>query len=54
MVNFIAVTTVVLIRAEGDPKETLSLGKSVSGDMRQSFPKHSATTFLVPSSVNIN
>lgn len=46
MVNFMAVTTVVLIRAEGEPRLTLSLGRSVSGDMRQSLPRHSATTFL--------
>ena len=52
MVNFMAVTTVVLMRAEGEPRLTLSLGRSDSGDMRQSLPRHSATTFLVPSSVH--
>ncbi len=46
MVNFMAVTTVVLMRAEGEPRLALSLGRSDSGDMRQSLPKHSATTFL--------
>ena len=50
--NFIAVTTVVLISADWDVREAFSLGRRAAGDMRQSFPRHSATTFLVPSSVH--
>ena len=52
MVNFMAVTTVVLISADWEVREAFSLGRRAAGDMRQSFPRHSATTFLVPSSVH--
>ena len=52
MVNFIAVTTVVLISADWEVREAFSLGRRAAGDMRQSLPRHSATTFLVPSSVH--
>ena len=48
MVNFIAVTTVVRIRGDGEFNAAWSLGNSWSGSIKQSFPKHSATTFLVP------
>ena len=44
------VTTVVLRSAEGAVSAFLSSPRSFSGSMRQSLPKHSATTFLVPSS----
>ena len=46
MVNFMAVTTVVRMRAEFERREAFSLGSSASGDMRHSRPRHSATTFL--------
>ena len=52
MVNFIAVTTVVLMSADCDVREAFNLGSRAAGDIRQSFPRHSATTFLVPSSVH--
>ena len=52
MVNFMAVTTVVLMRGEAEDRDDFSLGRRVSGDMRQSLPRHSATTFLVPSSAH--
>ena len=47
-----AVTTVVLMSADCDVREAFNLGSRAAGDMRQSFPRHSATTFLVPSSVH--
>ena len=50
MVYFSAVTTVLLTKVESDLRFSLSLGRSVSGSTRVSLPKHSATTFLVPSS----
>ena len=40
------VTTVVLRSAEGAVSAFLSSARSFSGSMRQSLPKHSATTFL--------
>ena len=43
-----AVTTVVLIRGEGDVNAAWSWGNKFSGHIRQSLPKHSATTFRVP------
>lgn len=52
MVNFMAVTTVVLISADWEVRDAFSLGRRAAGDMRQSLPRHSATTFLVPSSVH--
>merc|ERR1711936_408765 len=52
IVNFMAVTTVVLIRAEGEFKDAFSFGRRASGDIKHSFPRHSATTFLVPSSTH--
>ena len=52
MVNFMAVTTVVLINGDCEDKEFRSSGKSLSGHIRQSFPRHSATTFRVPSSLH--
>ena len=52
MVNFMAVTTVVLMSADCDVREAFNLGSRAAGDIRQSFPRHSATTFLVPSSVH--
>jgi hypothetical protein len=50
MVNLTAVTTVVLIRAESDTSDSCNLGNKFAGSMRVSFPRHSATTFRVPSS----
>ena len=47
-----AVTTVVLMSADCDVREAFNLGSRAAGDIRQSFPRHSATTFLVPSSVH--
>ena len=35
MVNLMAVTTVVLIRAEGEDREAFSLGRRASGDIKQ-------------------
>ena len=52
MVNFMAVTTVVLMSADCDVREAFNLGSRAAGDIRQSLPRHSATTFLVPSSVH--
>ena len=43
-----AVTTVVRIRGEGDVNAAWSWGNKFSGHIRQSLPKHSATTFRVP------
>ena len=37
---------------KADVREAFNLGSRAAGDMRQSFPRHSATTFLVPSSVH--
>ena len=48
IVNFMAVTTVVLLRGEGDVNAAWSWGNKFSGHIRQSLPKHSATTFRVP------
>ena len=48
MVNFMAVTTVVLMRAEGDDSAILSLGRRFSGSIRHNLPRHSATTLRVP------
>ena len=48
IVNFMAVTTVVRIRGEGDVNAAWSWGNKFSGHIRQSLPKHSATTFRVP------
>ena len=45
-----AVTTVLRVRAEGDVRCCLRLPSSVLGSIRVSLPKHSDTTFLVPSS----
>jgi len=50
MVNLTAVTTVVLIRAESDTNDSCNLGSKLAGSIRVSFPRHSATTFRVPSS----
>ena len=50
MVNLIAVTTVLRMRADSDERYFLSLGSSSSALTRVSLPRHSATTFLVPSS----
>jgi hypothetical protein len=50
MVNLTAVTTVVLIRAESDTSDSCNLGNKFAGSIRVSFPRHSATTFRVPSS----
>ena len=48
MVNFMAVTTVVRLRAEGEARADLSSGRSRWGSIKQSLPRHSATTFRVP------
>jgi hypothetical protein len=50
MVNLTAVTTVVLISAESDTSDSCNLGSKLAGSIRVSFPRHSATTFRVPSS----
>ena len=50
MVYLRAVTTVLRMKADSAPRLTWSLGRSVCGCTRASFPTHSATTFLVPSS----
>jgi hypothetical protein len=50
MVNLTAVTTVVLIRADSDTSDSCNLGNKLAGSIRVSFPRHSATTFRVPSS----
>lgn len=52
IVNLTAVTTVVLIKGDGEFKDRLSLGKRFDGSISVSLPKHSATTFLVPSSTH--
>ena len=52
MVNLTAVTTVVRINPEGDFKDSCNLGKSVAGSIKVNFPRHSATTLRVPSSVH--
>ena len=49
-----AVTTVVRIRGEGDVNAAWSWGNKFSGHIRQSLPKHSATTFRVPEINNKN
>ena len=54
IVNFMAVTTVVLLRGEGDVNAAWSWGNKFSGHIRQSLPKHSATTFRVPEINNKN
>ena len=54
IVNFMAVTTVVRIRGEGDVNAAWSWGNKFSGHIRQSLPKHSATTFRVPEINNKN
>ena len=48
IVNFMAVTTVVRIRGEGDDNADRSCGNKSLGRIRQSLPRHSATTFRVP------
>lgn len=52
MVNLMAVTVVVLISADGDFNDSCNLGNKVAGSINVSFPKHSATTLRVPSSVH--
>lgn len=52
MVNFTAVTVVVLMRADGDLSDSCNLGNKVAGSIRVNLPRHSATTFRVPSSVH--
>ena len=47
-----AVTTVVRFKADGDDNAALSSGKSLCGSMRQSLPRHSATTFRVPVTIS--
>ncbi len=48
MVNFMAVTTVVRRKADCESSARLSSGRSLSGWIRHSFPRHSATTLRVP------
>ena len=48
MVNFMAVTTVVRLSAEGEDKAERNSGSRRWGSIRQSLPRHSATTFRVP------
>jgi hypothetical protein len=50
MVNLTAVTTVLLVRAEGDDRYPFNIGNNSAGLINVNLPKHSATTFLVPSS----
>ena len=50
MVNFMAVTTVVRMSGDCELSAFCSSGNSFSGSIRQSLPKHSATTLRVPSS----
>lgn len=50
MVNLIAVTTVLLVRADCDVRCVFKLASNVCGSIRVSLPRHSDTTFLVPSS----
>lgn len=50
MVYFRAVTTVLRTNPDSDFRFCWRLGNSISGSTRVSFPTHSATTFLVPSS----
>lgn len=52
MVNLTAVTTVVLINGDGELRDRFNLGKRLAGSINVSLPKHSATTFLVPSSTH--
>lgn len=52
MVNLTAVTTVVLIKGDGELRDRFSLGKRFAGSINVNLPKHSATTFLVPSSTH--
>ena len=49
-----AVTKVVRIRGECDVNAAWSWGNKFSGHIRQSLPKHSATTFRVPEINNKN
>ena len=50
MVYLSAVTTVLRTNIDSDLRFSLSLGRRVWGSTRVSLPRHSATTFLVPSS----
>lgn len=50
IVNFTAVTTVVLINGDGEFRDRFNLGSKFDGSIKVNLPKHSATTFLVPSS----
>ena len=46
MVNFIAVTTVVRVRELVDVRADRNSGSSLTGSIKHSLPRHSATTFL--------
>lgn len=50
MVNLIAVTTVERVRGDSSDRCCCRLRRSVAGSIRVSLPRHSATTFRVPSS----
>lgn len=50
--NLTAVTTVVLINGDGDNRDSCSFGNKFAGSISVSFPRHSATTFRVPSSLH--
>lgn len=52
IVNLTAVTTVVLIKADGLLSAARRRGSKPSGSVSVSLPKHSATTFRVPSSLH--
>ena len=52
IVNLAAVTIVVLMSAEGLLSAALNRGNNPSGSVSVSFPKHSATTLRVPSSLH--
>lgn len=52
IVNFTAVTTVVLISGDGETRERFSFGNKCGGSISVSLPRHSATTFRVPSSLH--
>lgn len=52
MVNLTAVTVVVLISADGDFNDSCNVGNNLAGSINVNFPRHSATTLRVPSSVH--
>ena len=50
IVNLMAVTTVLRVRADWELRWFLRLVRRFAGSIRVNFPRHSDTTFLVPSS----